>query len=128
MTTTTKGWTVVATGSPLPVRDLDYAGSHDNYDGAEDAADALHNRTFTGPTERDVWAQIWEAVTNDPEPCCVAVLDDPRDASCVFGCGSVVDSDTMMCSQCRDHSANRIECPDCGQAWENWSGDYEACQ
>lgn len=47
------------------------------------------------------------------------------EGSCVFGCGRRVDPDTGICPACRDHSANRIECETCGQAFENWTGVYQ---
>ena len=56
-----KGWRITATGAPIPVRDLDYVGVHDDYDGAPDSARTLRNTVFTGPTPDDVLRQILEA-------------------------------------------------------------------
>ncbi len=56
--------------------------------------------------------------------CCGQTLE--RDgASCVFGCGSVIDDDTKMCPRCRDHSANSFECETCGRVWEKWGDEWE---
>lgn len=46
-----------------------------------------------------------------------------REGSCVFGCGTVIDSDMRMCSRCQDHSANRTECDTCGRCYEQWAHD-----
>jgi hypothetical protein len=47
-------------------------------------------------------------------------------AGCVFGCPRPVDSDTGVCPSCREHSANAVECEDCGTRYEDWSGQWEA--
>lgn len=41
---------------------------------------------------------------------------------CLFGCGTNVDTDTGVCAHCRDHSANRAVCDDCGGEYEQWGG------
>lgn len=57
--------------------------------------------------------------------CCQRTFD--RDgASCVFGCGSVIDDDTRMCPTCRDHSAPMFECDTCARHWEQWGEEWEA--
>ena len=56
--------------------------------------------------------------------CCERTLKTDG-ASCVFGCGTVIDDDTQMCPTCRDHSANRFECETCGRVWEKWSDEWE---
>lgn len=43
-----------------------------------------------------------------------------EEGTCVFGCGTAVDTDMWMCPRCHEHSGNRFECEDCGAAWENW--------
>ena len=63
----------------------------------------------------------------DALDCCKHLLDN-EDGVCVFGCGSHVDPDTKMCGVCRDHSANRVECERCGQAWEQWGDEWERAQ
>ena len=46
-----------------------------------------------------------------------------EEGSCVFGCGFVVSSDEGgICPRCKDHSANHVDCPDCGAEWEDWDG------
>ena len=39
---------------------------------------------------------------------------DMENKSCTFGCNAVVDADTGMCPNCRDHSNNVVECEYCG--------------
>lgn len=58
-----------------------------------------------------------------PKPCCAAAIE-ADEGTCVFGCGSRVDTDTGVCLICRDHSANAIEC-ECGARWERWGAEYE---
>lgn len=53
--------------------------------------------------------------------CCRTATE--QGGTCVFGCGSIVDSDTGMCPSCREHSADRVEC-DCGRSWERWDGQW----
>jgi len=48
------------------------------------------------------------------------------EGSCTFGCGNVVSSnEDGICWTCRDHSANHVDCPDCGAEWEDWGGQWE---
>lgn len=56
--------------------------------------------------------------------CCRHLLENEQ-GSCLFGCNSVVDTDTGLCPSCQDHSANRIECERCGTSFENWNGKWE---
>jgi len=56
--------------------------------------------------------------------CCIETLKTEQ-GTCLFGCNVPVDSDTGFCPRCHDHSANRIECETCGQAFEEWDGSYE---
>lgn len=44
--------------------------------------------------------------------------------SCVFGCGNVVDTDTMFCYTCGDHSGNLAECEDCGAEYELYNREW----
>lgn len=45
--------------------------------------------------------------------------------SCVFGCGTVIDSAaTGMCPHCLDHSANEVECETCPQRYADWDGKW----
>lgn len=48
--------------------------------------------------------------------------------TCLFGCGSVVDSDTGICHACGDHSANRAECEVCGAEYEDWGGTWKSSE
>ena len=57
-------------------------------------------------------------------PCCERTLAAER-GSCLFGCNAHVDPDTGFCPVCKDHSANRVECETCGQAWEDWGQGWE---
>lgn len=58
------------------------------------------------------------------KPCCLRALAT-QEATCVFGCGRPVDPDTRMCGHCKDHSANCVECEECGTRFEDWSGKWE---
>jgi predicted amidophosphoribosyltransferase len=46
-------------------------------------------------------------------------------ASCTFGCGTVVNTDTFYCPTCEDHSANHATCEDCSQDYEDWNKMWE---
>jgi hypothetical protein len=45
-----------------------------------------------------------------------------ENASCLFGCGRQVDKDTGICSHCKEHSANAVECESCGVEYHKWTG------
>jgi len=45
--------------------------------------------------------------------------------TCIFGCGSIVDSDTGICHECGDHSANVACCEECGAEYEDWGGEWK---
>lgn len=45
-------WTITYWCKPIPDRNHDYEGTHDDYDGPEDS------RAFTGPSIKDIKQQI----------------------------------------------------------------------
>ena len=50
-------WTITYDPPPIPIRDMDYCGVHEDYDGAPDAND---NRCVRGASAQDVLEQIRE--------------------------------------------------------------------
>lgn len=66
----------------------------------------------------------WTTATAEMPECCADQVER-GDYACTFGCGSVVDDDTKMCLQCRDHSANEFECDQCGIQWAKWGDVWE---
>lgn len=52
-----------------------------------------------------------------------AVMD--AEGSCTFGCGSIIQHDEGgICPDCKDHSANRFECPECHNVYEDWNDKW----
>lgn len=83
-----------------------------------EAAAQLRHAGFTKDTT-GAWVKM--------DDCCLAAIQDDEEngtASCTFGCGSRIDPDTKMCLQCRDHSANSMECEQ-GHTLELWGESWE---
>ena len=86
-------WTIAYDPPQIPVRDMDYVGVHEDYDGAPDSNDG---RCLRGKSEADVLEQI-----QDMECQCDSADDPRRCRTCGTYPVCKACDDASVCSYCR---------------------------
>lgn len=89
-------------------------------DPADLSADERNNEPHVLPAAP---VKICATCTTEDGALNVEFLDG--ESACFFGCGRKVDTDTMYCGHCGAHSANMVECQDCGTEYEQWNGSWQ---